>query len=186
VWAACCYLTLRPPHTHNTLHNTPPNNALHNTPLNNTLCDTPPNTNDTSGEALSFLTRWLGAHPTHGAAAAALGPPPDSSQALSHAVRSFEAAVAAAPQDAELQLALGVLHHLDRRYERAIGAFQRALELRPSDYRCARCSSAFMRERACVYVCVSLWVVVTMHDVWYCVLMCVNVCVLRPVCPFAA
>ncbi len=91
-------------------------------------------------------------------------------------MRSFEAAVAGAPQDAELQLALGVLHHLDRRYERAIGAFQRALELRPSDYRCARCSSAFVRERACMYM-------------YQCgrpsqCMMCVNVCVCVTSCVF--
>jgi tetratricopeptide (TPR) repeat protein len=52
-------------------------------------------------------------------------------------VRLFERVVASAPQDAELQLALGVLHHLNRRFDNAIAAFQRALELRPGDYRWA-------------------------------------------------
>lgn len=92
----------------------------------------------TAGEALSFLHRWLSAHPSYKGAAAAAGPPPDSSQALSHAVRLFEGVVASSPGDAELQLALGVLHHLDRRYQAAIAAFQRALELRPGDYRCVQ------------------------------------------------
>jgi peroxin-5 len=49
----------------------------------------------------------------------------------------FEDATRAHPQDSELQLALGVLHHLNRRYDAAIAAFQKALELRPGDYRCA-------------------------------------------------
>jgi tetratricopeptide (TPR) repeat protein len=91
-----------------------------------------------AGEALSYLHRWVSAHPSYRDAAAAAGPPPDSSQALSHTVRLFEQVVASAPEDAELQLALGVLHHLNRRYDGAIAAFQRALELRPGDYRCVR------------------------------------------------
>lgn len=88
-----------------------------------------------TGEALSYLHRWLSGHPTYRDAAAAAGPPPDSSQALSHTVHLFEQVVASHPQDTELQLALGVLHHLNRRYDGAIAAFQRALELRPGDYR---------------------------------------------------
>ena len=51
--------------------------------------------------------------------------------------RLFEGASKAHPEDSELQLALGVLHHLNRRYDAAIAAFQRALELRPGDYRWA-------------------------------------------------
>lgn len=47
----------------------------------------------------------------------------------------FESTSKAHPQDPELQLAVGVLHHLNRRYDAAIAAFQRALELRPGDYR---------------------------------------------------
>lgn len=105
------------------------------------------------GEALSYLTRWLAAHPTYAPAAAAAPPPPDSSQALGAASRLFESL--AGPQgagqgDAELQLALGVLHHLGRRYDAAIAAFQRALELRPSDYRCG-CPG--WRVHACCCAC---------------------------------
>jgi tetratricopeptide (TPR) repeat protein len=51
-------------------------------------------------------------------------------------LRLFESTSKAHPEDSELQLALGVLHHLNRRYDAAIAAFQRALELRPGDYRC--------------------------------------------------
>ena len=40
-----------------------------------------------AGKALNFLRRWLEAHPTYKEAAAAAGPPPDSSQALSHTSR---------------------------------------------------------------------------------------------------
>lgn len=49
--------------------------------------------------------------------------------------RLFESTSKAHPEDSELQLALGVLHHLNRCYDAAIAAFQRALELRPGDYR---------------------------------------------------
>lgn len=62
------------------------------------------------------------------------GTPSDSSQAASHTLRMFESAATSSPADAELHLALGVLHHLSRRYERAVASFQRALELRPADY----------------------------------------------------
>lgn len=89
-----------------------------------------------SGEALGFLRRWISSHPTYHDAAAAAGPPLDSSQALSHTVRLFEQVLAGpGAADPELHLALGVLHHLDRRYEGAIKSFQKALELRPGDYR---------------------------------------------------
>lgn len=40
-----------------------------------------------AGKALGFLSRWLQAHPSYRDAAAAAGPPPDSSQALSHTSR---------------------------------------------------------------------------------------------------
>jgi peroxin-5 len=49
-------------------------------------------------------------------------------------VRQFEAAAAAAPGDADLQVALGVLHNLSREFGRAEGAFRAALALRPADY----------------------------------------------------
>ena len=49
-------------------------------------------------------------------------------------MRQFEAAAAAAPRDADLQVALGVLHNLSRDFGRAEGAFRAALALRPADY----------------------------------------------------
>jgi peroxin-5 len=77
------------------------------------------------------LNTWLQHHPQHSSAAAAAGAPPDTSQALSHSIRTFEAALATTPADADLHMALGVLHHLGRNYSQAIRAFQKALELRP-------------------------------------------------------
>jgi tetratricopeptide (TPR) repeat protein len=53
---------------------------------------------------------------------------------MTHTMRMFEAAAAATPTDAEVHMALGVLHHLGRHYDAAVACFQRALELRPSDY----------------------------------------------------
>jgi peroxin-5 len=38
------------------------------------------------------------------------------------------------PEDADLHVAIGVLHHLGRNYGMAIEAFERALNLRPQDY----------------------------------------------------
>ncbi len=49
-------------------------------------------------------------------------------------VRQFEAAAAAAPADADLQVALGVLHNLSRNFDGAEAAFRNALALRPGDY----------------------------------------------------
>eukprot|EP00878_Enallax_costatus_P032988 GHUV01036350.1.p1 GENE.GHUV01036350.1~~GHUV01036350.1.p1 ORF type:complete len:227 (+),score=23.50 GHUV01036350.1:769-1449(+) len=97
-----------------------------------------------AGEALGFLRRWISTHPTYHEAAATAGPAPDSSQALSHTVRLFERVLAGpGATDPELHLALGVLHHLDRRYEGAIKSFHKALELRPVNYRLV--SSLFTR-----------------------------------------
>eukprot|EP00195_Chlamydomonas_chlamydogama_P007749 CAMPEP_0202890112 /NCGR_PEP_ID=MMETSP1392-20130828/620_1 /ASSEMBLY_ACC=CAM_ASM_000868 /TAXON_ID=225041 /ORGANISM="Chlamydomonas chlamydogama, Strain SAG 11-48b" /LENGTH=769 /DNA_ID=CAMNT_0049573613 /DNA_START=142 /DNA_END=2451 /DNA_ORIENTATION=- len=86
------------------------------------------------GEALSYLTRWLDGHRSYHAIFASAGPPPDSSQRLPHVVRMFNQAVQQNPEDAELHMALGVLHHLGRQYGSAISAFERALKLRPQDY----------------------------------------------------
>ncbi|KAI8464483.1 MAG: hypothetical protein J3K34DRAFT_454916 [Monoraphidium minutum] len=85
-------------------------------------------------EAVTHLSRWLAAHPSYAAAAASAGPPPDSSQLLSHTLRAFRAAAGSAPSDPELLIATGVLHHLGRDYDGAIGAFRAALELAPGDY----------------------------------------------------
>ncbi|KAG2487453.1 hypothetical protein HYH03_014020 [Edaphochlamys debaryana] len=92
-------------------------------------------TNELSqGEAVSHLRAWLGAQPAYAPLDAAAGPPPDSSQRLTHAIRIFESAAAQAPSDPELRVALGVLHHLARAYGPAVAAFEAALKLRPTDY----------------------------------------------------
>ncbi len=52
-------------------------------------------------------------------------------------IKLFESAAATAPTDPELHVALGVLHHLGRAYGPAVAAFERALQLRPGDYRCS-------------------------------------------------
>lgn len=46
----------------------------------------------------------------------------------------LETALAASPRDPDLHTALGVAHNLARRYDEAVHAFRRALELRPQDY----------------------------------------------------
>jgi peroxin-5 len=86
------------------------------------------------GAALRFLREWLARHPAHGPAARAAPPPPDSSQAAAHAVGLFRAAAAAAPADADVAAALGVLCNLARRYDDAGAAFRAAAALRPGDY----------------------------------------------------
>lgn len=76
-------------------------------------------------EAVSYLSRWLTAHPAYAAAARAAGLPPDSSQLLSHTLRTFrEAAVSGGSKDAELLIATGVLQHLARDYDGAIASFR--------------------------------------------------------------
>ena len=44
------------------------------------------------GRALEFLHSWLRQHPSHGAAASAVPPVDDSSQALTHAIQCFQQA----------------------------------------------------------------------------------------------
>lgn len=85
-------------------------------------------------EAVTHLSRWLAAHPSYAAAAAAAGPPPESSQVLSHTLRTFKAAAAAHRGDSELLIATGVLQHLGRDYDGAIASFRAALDLAPGDY----------------------------------------------------
>ena len=45
--------------------------------------------------------------------------------------RMFLTAAQQHPEDAELHMALGVLHHLARQYNSAITSFEQALKLRP-------------------------------------------------------
>lgn len=77
--------------------------------------------------------RWLAADPARAAAIETLEPP-DRSQALPHAKSAFTRATAAAPQDADLQTALGVICHLSGDFAAAAAAFERALAVRPQEY----------------------------------------------------
>ena len=81
---------------------------------------------------LSFC-RWLAADPARAQAIETLQPP-DSSQALSHAQAAFQRAAAAAPQDADIATALGVICHLSGDFAAAAAAFERAAVQRPGDY----------------------------------------------------
>lgn len=79
------------------------------------------------------MCRWLAADPARAAAIDTLEPP-DRSQALPHAKAAFTRATAAAPQDADLQTALGVICHLSGDFVAAAAAFERALAVRPQEY----------------------------------------------------
>ena len=85
-------------------------------------------------EALGYLREWVMRHPTHGAVSRTIPGPPDSSQAMSYVISLYEGAAAAAPQDADVHAALGVLCNLGRRYDGAVSAFRAALALRSQDY----------------------------------------------------
>lgn len=85
-------------------------------------------------EALNNLRQWVMRHPVHGTAARQVPGPPDSSQAIAYVISLYEGAAAAAPQDADVHAALGVLCNLARRYDGAVNAFRAALKLRPQDY----------------------------------------------------
>eukprot|EP00210_Caulerpa_lentillifera_P005692 g5444.t1 len=60
--------------------------------------------------------------------------PVDSSQSLSHALKSFHEALVHHPNEVETKVALGVLHHLGRDFDEAIGLFQEALQSQSMDY----------------------------------------------------
>jgi peroxin-5 len=85
-------------------------------------------------QAVGYLRQWLVQHYTYGAEARQAGPPPDSSQALSHTVRMFAATARTHSTDADVHVALGVLCNLSRHYDEAVSAFRAALQLRPQDY----------------------------------------------------
>lgn len=77
--------------------------------------------------------RWLAADESRAAAVDTLEPP-ERSQALAHAQAAFGRAAAAAPCDADVLTALGVICHLSGDFPAAAAAFERALVERPLEY----------------------------------------------------
>ncbi|CAI6012968.1 unnamed protein product [Closterium sp. NIES-65] len=82
-------------------------------------------------EALYHLRSWLGNHSKYKALVPPSGP---ASMSHSDVVQLYTEAARMAPEDADLQVVLGVLFNLSHEYDRAKSAFRRALALRPSDY----------------------------------------------------
>ena len=93
---------------------------------------TPPSpTPPPSHQALGYLSDWLrAARP----AAAARLPPAGGPLDVDATTAAFDSAASAAPRDADLASALGVLRSLGRDYGGAADAFRAALEARPDDY----------------------------------------------------
>ena len=91
-----------------------------------------------SAKVEPLFCRWLGNHPVHRAVAQMATPDNpnarEQTDALSNAQKVFELAAVASPWDADVQTALGVLHHLSGNFTNAAAAFESALKLRPSDY----------------------------------------------------
>jgi len=85
-------------------------------------------------QALEHLRAWLIKHPVHGRSASYDQGPLDSSQNMSYTIQMFEQAAAAAPDDADVHAALGVLCNLGRRYSDAVASFRKALSLKSNDY----------------------------------------------------
>lgn len=46
----------------------------------------------------------------------------------------FQQAAQLSPEDSDVHTVLGVLYNLSRNYDKAIGSFERALQLKPRDY----------------------------------------------------
>lgn len=86
------------------------------------------------GQALTHLYKWLVQHPVHGQVIAQEPTLADASQKLQHVVHLFSKAATAAPQEADVHSALGVLHNLTRDYDAAATSFRFALSMRPDDY----------------------------------------------------
>ena len=85
-------------------------------------------------QALEHLRAWLIKHPIHGKLASYDQGPPDSSQSMSYTIQLFQQAASAAPDDADVHAALGVLCNLGRRYSDAVASFRKALSLKSNDY----------------------------------------------------
>ncbi|GJP41655.1 hypothetical protein CLOM_g1298 [Closterium sp. NIES-68] len=82
-------------------------------------------------EALYHLRSWLQNHPKYKTLVPPAGP---ASMSHSDVVQFYAEAARMAPEDADLQVVLGVLFNLSHEYDRAKAAFRRALTLRPADY----------------------------------------------------
>ncbi|CAI5514635.1 unnamed protein product [Closterium sp. Naga37s-1] len=82
-------------------------------------------------EALYHLRSWLQNHSKYKTLVPPSGP---ASMSHSDVVQLYTEAARMAPEDADLQVVLGVLFNLSHEYDRAKSAFRRALALRPSDY----------------------------------------------------
>ncbi|CAI5470552.1 unnamed protein product [Closterium sp. Yama58-4] len=82
-------------------------------------------------EALYHLRSWLQNHSKYKSLVPPSGP---ASMSHSDVVQLYTEATRMAPEDADLQVVLGVLFNLSHEYDRAKAAFRRALALRPSDY----------------------------------------------------
>lgn len=82
-------------------------------------------------EALKYLRSWLQYHPKYGRLL-----PADQIGGLNHTevTRLFHEAAEISAEDADVHTVLGVLYNLSREYDKAIGAFQTALKLKPRDY----------------------------------------------------
>jgi peroxin-5 len=98
-------------------------------------------------EALEALEKWLRAHPRYRdmGSASPEGAAEDDTYdiyvmqpQLHHRVRAmFAEAAATLPgmADADVHMALGVIHHMVHQFDHAVKAFQSALQLRPEDAR---------------------------------------------------
>ncbi|CAI5531897.1 unnamed protein product [Closterium sp. Naga37s-1] len=82
-------------------------------------------------EALYHLRSWLQNHAKYKSLVPPSGP---ASMSHSDVVQLYTEAARMAPEDADLQVVLGVLFNLSHEYDRAKASFRRALALRPSDY----------------------------------------------------
>lgn len=79
-------------------------------------------------QAVEALLTWLTLRGQHSSE------PIDKSQNLSHALKAFHEALLHHLNDVDVKIALGVLHHLGRDFDEAIGLFQEALTNRSKDY----------------------------------------------------
>ena len=86
--------------------------------------------------ALHHLQHWLESHPDFASLGLAVEPAAKANpfRLQQQVTDNFARAVAHAPSNADLHAVLGVLYNLSRDYPAAVGAFEAALQLRPTDY----------------------------------------------------